>query len=425
MSAQLEDVDQPSDIDDPVSAPIGAAGRPVRALVLVSLATVLANASWFSATAVVPALEGEWHLDAAEAAWLVVAVQVGFVTGSIGAALLNLPDRLEARWLIGGAAIAAGVANLGLLAAHGVALALPMRFAVGVALAGVYAPAVRLVASYYERGRGVATGVVVGALTLGSGTPHLVRGLTNISWHVTIEVTTGLALLAAAAISSVRPGPAAARPPSLDIGAATRALRRDLPLRLTTVGYLGHMWELYALWSWLTAFYIAARTSTGTTPGITETGTVAFTAIGAAGMVGAVAAGRLADRVGRTATTSTAMVLSAGCCVASPLAFGAPPAVLIGVLVVWGAVVIADSAQFSAAVTELAEPSYAGSVLALQLALGFSLTIVSIRLVPILADHLGWRFALVPLGAGPLLGTVAMLRLRTLPASRRLAQGRR
>lgn len=425
MSARLDDVAGPRDIEGEVRTPAGAAGSPGRALVLVSLAAVLANASWFSATAVVPALEREWHLGSAQAAWLVVAVQVGFVTGSIGAALLNLPDRLEARRLIGGAAVAAGVANLGLLAAHGLPLALPMRFAVGVALAGVYAPAVRLVASYYERGRGVATGVVVGALTLGSGTPHLVRGLTHISWHVTIEVTTGLALLAAVAISSVRPGPAAARPPSLDIGAAARALRRDLPLRLTTIGYLGHMWELYALWSWVTAFFIAARTSTDTAPSTTETGLVAFAAIGVAGLVGAVVAGRLADHVGRTATTSTAMLLSAGCCVVSPLVFGAPAAVLIGVLLVWGATVIADSAQFSAAVTELAEPSYAGSVLALQLALGFSLTILSIRLVPILAAHVGWRFALVPLGAGPLLGTVAMLRLRALPASLRLAQGRR
>jgi MFS family permease len=400
--------------------------RAVRALVLVSLAAVLANASWFSATAVVPALRSEWHLTPAAAAGLVIAVQVGFVTGSVGAALLNLPDRLEGRRLISGAAVAAAVANLGLLGAHGLLVAVPMRFLVGVALAGVYAPAIRLVASYYERGRGVATGVVVGALTLGSSTPHLVRGFSDVSWRVTIVVTTGLALCAALAVASVRTGPAAAPSPALDIGAAARALARERALRLTTLGYLGHMWELYALWSWLAAFYIASRSaSTGASPGVTETGAVAFSAIGVAGFAGAVAAGQVADRIGRTATTSGAMLLSGACCLASPILFGARAWLLIGLLLVWGATVIADSAQFSAAVTELAEPRYAGTVLALPLAFGFTLTIVSIRLVPVVTDHAGWRFALLPLAAGPLLGTVAMLRLRGLPAAVRLAGGRR
>jgi MFS family permease len=152
---------------------------------------------------------------------------------------------------------------------------------------------------------------------------------------------------------------------------------------------------------------------------------VTFLAIGVAGLVGAVAAGRYADRLGRTAVTSAAMVISAACCLASPLAFAATDPVLIGVLLVWGASVIADSAQFSAAVTELAEPRYAGSVLALQLALGFTLTIASIRLVPVAVDLVGWRYALLPLAVGPLAGTVAMLRLRRLPESLALANGRR
>jgi hypothetical protein len=166
--------------------------------------------------------------------------------------------------------------------------------------------------------------------------------------------------------------------PPLDLGAALRALR-DGPVRLTTLGYLGHMWELYALWAWLPAFFVASRHAA---PGRLLTGAVAFAAIGVAGLLGAVAAGHLADRFGRTATTSGAMVVSAACCLASPVAYAARTAALAGILMVWGASVIADSAQFSAAVTELAEPRYAGSALTLQLALGFALTILSIRLVP-------------------------------------------
>jgi MFS family permease len=400
-----------------------AIGEQRRVLLRVAVAAVLANASWFSATAVVPALEHDWHLTPAGAAWLVIMVQIGFVVGSVGAALLNLPDRIEPRRLIAGSAVAAGVTNLGLLAASGLALALPVRFLVGVALAGVYAPAVRLVATHFERGRGVATGVVVGALTLGSGTPHLVRGLGGVAWQATIAVTSVLAVLAAASVRTIRNGPAAVASPPLDVGAALRALARHQPLRLATLGYLGHMWELYAMWSWLAAFFVAAREVHR--PGMAQTGVVTFVAIGVAGALGAVAAGRLADRLGRTAITSGAMLISAACCLASPLAFGAPLPVLVIVLLVWGASVIADSAQFSAAVTELAEPRYTGSVLALQLALGFTLTIVSIRLVPVVVGVVGWRYGLLPLAAGPLLGTVAMLRLRGLPAALGLANGRR
>jgi predicted MFS family arabinose efflux permease len=407
------------------AAPAPATSAARRALVRVALAAVLANSTWFSATAVMPALQRDWGLSAAGAAWLVVAVQAGFIAGSIAAALLNLPDRVEPRRLIAGSAIAAGAANALLVPAGGLAAALPARFLVGVALAGVYAPGVRLVATHYVRGRGVATGVVVGALTLGSATPHLVRALGDVPWPATILTTSALALLAAVVIGPVAAGPDAPPTPPLSVGAALRALRAR-PVRLTTFGYLGHMWELYAFWAWLPAFFIASRHAvTGAAPARLETGTIAFAAIGAAGLVGAVVAGRLADRVGRTTTTSAAMVLSAACCLASPWAYRASTAVLVAVLLVWGATVIADSAQFSASVTELAEPRYAGSALTLQLSLGFALTIVSIRLVPVVAGAVGWRFALLPLAAGPLAGTVAMLRLRGLPAARRLAHGRR
>jgi predicted MFS family arabinose efflux permease len=391
-----------------VASLVAAAPATARqALVRVAVAAVLANSTWFSATAVVPALRRDWGLTAAGAAWLVVAVQAGFIAGSVAAALLNLPDRLEPRRLIAGSAVAAAAANALLVPAGGLAAALPVRFAVGVALAGVYAPGVRLVATHYVRGRGVATGLVVGALTLGSGFPHLVRGLGDVPWPATILTTSALALLAAVVIRPVAVGPDAPPAPPLRVAAALRALRAE-PVRLTTFGYLGHMWELYALWAWLPAFFVASRHD----PARVETGVVVFMVIGVAGLSGAVLAGWLADRVGRTTTTSGAMILSAACCLASPWIYAASTAVLVTVLLVWGAAVIADSAQFSAAVTELAEPRYAGSALTLQLALGFALTVASIRLVPVAAGAIGWRYALVPLAAGPLAGTLAMLRLR-------------
>jgi len=193
---------------------LDARGEPTarRALGRVALAAVLANATWFSATAIVPALRHDWGLSAGGAAWLAVAVQAGFIIGSVVAAVMNLPDRVELRRLIAGSAIAAAAANAALVGAGGLAGALPSRFLVGVALAGVYAPGVRLVATHYERGRGVATGVVVGALTLGSATPHLVRGLGDVPWQATIVATSALALLAAVAIRPVTAGPGPRRP---------------------------------------------------------------------------------------------------------------------------------------------------------------------------------------------------------------------
>jgi predicted MFS family arabinose efflux permease len=301
----------------------------------------------------------------------------------------------------------AGSANAALLGAGGLGAALPARFLVGAALAGVYAPGVRLVASHFERARGTATAVVVGALTVGSGLPHLVRGVRNVPWQATIVATSALTVLAALAVRSVPVGPSApAGTPPLDLRAGVRALR-DRPIRLTTLGYMGHMWELYAVWAWLPTFFAASRTDAGR-PLVAA---VAFAAIGAAGFVGAVGAGLVADRVGRPATTTFAMLTSAACCLVSLVAFAAPTPALVALLLVWGAAVIADSAQFSAATTELAKPSYAGSALTLQLALGFALTIASIRLVPLMARAIGWRFALVPLGAGPVAGALATMRL--------------
>lgn len=377
-----------------------------RTLVRVAIAAVFANSTWFSATAVIPALRADWRLTSSDAAWLVVAVQLGFIAGSVVVAVLNLSDRVEPRRLIAGSAATAAVANACLLLAGGLSSALPSRFLVGVAAAGVYGPGVRLVAGYFERGRGLATGIVVGALTLGSGSPHLVRGLGDVPWQGTIIATSLLALAAAVIVLPVQTSPDAVGVPPLDIRAAVRSLRRR-GVRLTTLGYLGHMWELYALWAWLPAFIVAAQPL-----GRLQAGVTAFVAIGVAGLAGSVLGGFVADRVGRPTTTSVAMLVSAACCLASPLAFAAGTGLLVALAVVWGAAVIADSAQFSAATTELAEPAYAGSALTLQLALGFALTVASIRLVPIVADVVGWRFALLPLAAGPLAGTVAMQLLR-------------
>ena len=273
-------------------------------------------------------------------------------------------------------------------------------------------------ASWFERGRGLAVGVLVGALTLGSGAPHLIRAFGEPRWQVVLLSASVLALTAGVVILPVATGPFASASPPLDLRWAINALR-DTPMRLANIGYLGHMWELYALWTWLPAYLAAAR---GAGP---QTDVVAFVSIGVAGMLGAVSAGLLADRVGRTATTIAAMGVSGACALLSAAVFDAPGVVVVTFVVVWGFAVIADSAQFSVAVSELTDPRYIGTALTLQTAMGFLLTVVSIRLVGGLGATWGWRWAFVLLSVGPAIGIFAMWRLRRHPAAARLAGGAR
>jgi sugar phosphate permease len=295
---------------------------------------------------------------------------------------------------------------------------LPLRFLTGFFLAGVYPPAMKLMASWFRRGRGFAIGVLVGALTLGSGSPHLVNGLADFRWQPVVVVGTVLALAGAALVLTVRDGPYALPSPPLDLGYFVRVFR-DRPVRLANLGYFGHMWELYAVWTWLPLYLLASLAADR------AAAVLAFCAIGLAGLLGSVAGGIVADRLGRTATTMGAMIASGACSLLTAAAFGAHPAFVAALVLFWGFVVIADSAQFSTAVSELADQRYVGTALTVQTSVGFLLTIASIRLVPALESSWGWRWAFPILALGPAFGTLAMWRLRRDPASLGLAGGAR
>ena len=378
---------------------------------------------WFSASAVAPALKAEWGLTDGAAAWLTLAVQLGFVAGTLVSALGNLPDVFPTRRLFAMSAWLGAAANAGLaLWARGPISAVALRFLTGFFLAGVYPPGMKILATWFRRGRGMALGVLVGGICLGKAFPYLVNAVGHSAWRVNVLAVSGLALAGGAIVLLfVGDGPYATPAARFDV-AQIAGVFRNRGVRLADFGYFGHMWELYAMWTWVPVFLRASFAAHGARPSLAES--ASFLVIGS-GAVGCVAAGLLADRIGRTAVTSWAMGLSGACCLGVGLLFDAPPAVLLVVAAIWGAAVVADSAQFSACVTELADPQYMGTALTVQTCVGFLLTMVSIELVPLAVAAVGWRWAFAVLAVGPALGVAAMLRLRGLPEAAQIAHGRR
>ncbi|HEX8070678.1 MAG TPA: MFS transporter [Pyrinomonadaceae bacterium] len=392
-----------------------------RALVLLALAELLGMSLWFSAAAVVPVLQREWRLPAERAGWLTLAVQLGFVAGTLLSALVNLPDVVSTRRLFAAAAALGALTNaLFALYAHDLNTGLPLRFLTGACLAGVYPPGMKLMATWFRRGRGLALGLLVGALTLGKAAPYLVNAIGSADWHKNVLFVSALALAGGLVVLLfVGDGPYSTPTAPFDF-AQVKNVFRNRGVRLANLGYFGHMWELYAMWTWVPVMLRASLG--GHNPALAEV--ASFLVIGA-GAVGCVAGGLLADRVGRTLVTSWAMGMSGACCLLAGLLFGASPPLLLALMVVWGATVVADSAQFSSCVTELGEPRYVGTALTMQTCLGFLLTVGSINLIPALVARVGWRYAFAALAPGPFLGILAMLRLRRLPEATKIAQGRR
>jgi MFS family permease len=381
-----------------------------RALALVSFAELLAMGLWFGVSAVAPQIAAEWNLDAATTAWLTLAVQLGFVAGTLLSATLNLPDVIRVRYLCACCALLGAIANA-LLAwlVTSVGAAISLRFLTGVFLAGVYPPGMKIIATWFKTGRGFALGVLIGALTLGKASPYLVNVIGSHNWRVNVGM---LSILAAGSalivIAFVGEGPYALPNQPFDITQITRVFA-NRGVRLANFGYFGHMWELYAMWTWAPVMIRASVAVSGDSPAFAET--ASFVMIGA-GAIGCVAAGLVADRIGRPVVAAAAMAGSGACCLIIGLLYGKAPVALLLVATFWGATVVADSAQFSACVTEFGDPRYLGTALTLQTCIGFLITTVSIRMMPLLVARFGWEWAFAFLAPGPFLGILAMMRLR-------------
>jgi MFS family permease len=287
-----------------------------------------------------------------------------------------------------------------------------LRGATGAALAWVYPPGMKIAAGWFDRHRGAALGVLVGALTVGSAFPHLLASVsTTIPWRTLMLCASALAVVGGiVVVTLVGDGPHVAVSARFDPGAVARVFA-DRRTRLSTLGYLGHMWELYAVWTWIAAFASASFAGSGApgsaTPSSPAGSAVAFATI-ASGAIGSAAAGSVADRIGKARIAAWAMIVSGTCCAIAGFLFRAPAPVLWLFAVVWGVAVVADSAQLSALVAQYSPRDHVGTALTVQTCAGFLLTMMSIRLLPVAAQAIGWQWVFICLVPGPFFGALAL-----------------
>ncbi len=410
--------------EQPQNVPGALAGK-WRAVGLLAFSEVLVLALWFSASAVIPAWRAEYGLTDLQASMITSSVAVGFVIGTLISAVLGLADRFDPRRFFMFAALVGAAANAAILLVEPDSAWVPLfRLVVGVTMAGVYPIGMKMVSAWAKGDTGLLVGLLVGALTLGSASPHLIDAFGGLDWRFTIAAASVLAASAALFVNFVRLGPNLTRAAAFRPGLVLRAWTNK-PLRLANLGYFGHMWELYAMWAWIGLFLSA---SFAVNPGGENAAVLArivtFAVIGA-GALGCLFGGVFADRLGRTTLTMGAMIISGACSLVVGFLFGEAAWILVVLGLVWGFAVVADSAQFSASVIELSDPDIIGTMLTVQTSLGFLLTILTIHLIPELVDLVGWGWAFAFLAIGPFLGVIAMGRLRAHPDALKLANGNR
>jgi len=383
-----------------------------RALVWIGLSVLFALSLWFSASVIAPQLIEIWSLSSSFEAWLSASVPIGFVIGSLLSSYFGVADRLNPRKIFAASAFLGAILNALLILVDYVYFGILFRVLTGITLAGVYPIAVKILSQWFPKNRGFAIGILIAALTLGSSLPHFVVLFSSLNWKVVIICSSVLALLSAFVVTFIlEDAPANSQRSHFSLK-SIRKVVVNKPVMLANYGYFGHMWELYAMWTWLPAFLTASFSTSAPEIPYWFIALSSFISIGIAGGIGCVAGGLLSDKIGRANLTIISMFISALCSILIGFTFGQSIWFTLLISLIWGMSVISDSAQFSAAVSEKAEDDYVGTALTFQMCIGFLLTIFSINLIPIIQGIVGWEWVFMVLAIGPILGIVFMVKYR-------------
>ena len=391
-----------------------AMSEKAKSVAILVLAQVTALSLWFVSSAILPEMVRESAITDARQAALASAVSAGFVTGALLSAILGIADRFDPRRVFAVCVFMSALASLTLLVLEpGGNTSIFSRFMTGAMLAGVYPVGMKIAVGWGREDRGLLVGLLVGALTLGSAAPHLVSWFGGTDWRTVIVVVGGLAAFSGLLILMIKLGPYHANSVSFEAKAIGEAWTNKR-VRYAYLGYFGHMWELYAMWAWVGVIaYASFSFSIANEEALSLSKLVAFLAI-AAGGVGCVLGGYVADRIGKARVTIIAMAVSGLAAVATAASFGGPVWITVIFIVIWGLAIIPDSPQFSALVADASPPEIAGSLMTLQTAIGFALTIFTVQAAPLLAGVTGWPTVIIIMALGPLFGIWFMRKLETL-----------
>ncbi len=385
-----------------------------RSVLLLAFAQVFALSLWFISAAVLPDMLREYPLSTLAQAALSSAVPAGFVMGALVSALTGLSDRFDPRRVFAVCAVfAAGSGYALLIFEPGSWVSVLMRFVTGAMLAGVYPVGMKIAVGWGKEDRGLLVGLLVGALTFGSASPHLVAWIGEAEWRTTITIVSSLTLVSSVLILFAGLGPYHARAPAFKASSIGQAWTNK-HVRYAYLGYFGHMWELYAMWAWIGVAVLASyRFSMAEADAIAFSKLTAFLAIGLGGFA-CILGGYAADRIGKAQVTIIAMTVSGLAALATAVSFGGPPWLTFCAVAIWGIAIVPDSPQFSALVADGSPPEIAGSLMTFQTAIGFALTIFTVQITPYVVELTSWPTVMVIMAIGPAFGIWYMRKLKKL-----------